>query len=546
MFRLIWLVICTFVFVGTLSHDARAWLWNETSLVTINGENFSAHDFRDWWQHWQEKDMAFPETPDEFVDWQLMAQEGARMQLDSEPSYQRKVHTFLKVRSLMMLKNEEVDSKIRPRLTRESMWSIYEKEYCPRWEIEVFFFATEALAAEKAKGLREGTISFEELNALSAKEGGPLYHESKWLRYPRVKEDWISALKGRKPGFITPPQAMGDKFIILHFLAEKGPEDEDFGEVEGGIRSKLADRISAELTSKLFESLQKKYEVVVDEGVLATIGKEALDFESSEKAVVTTSQGNISAGALQALLAKERTFRKKFSFTPEEMHTLKKRVVNNMLAQTLISWESMNRHYEKKEPFSFVYQFYRKHRLTKEIEKRFIRPKAKLDDGEAKAYYIDNQQKYAQSKIISYALAEGEEDLIKRMRQEVIAGADFMAVAAKHFPGGLPVQHVPEDHLGAELKGPLLSLHKGEVSPPFTSNNNFAMVKLVNRKSANPVPFRQVKDEIQKELSAKKFAASRKEFLDLLKEKSVIEINMKTWNKLHKELEQQYESKKNK
>lgn len=544
MFRLTWLVLCTLFFVGIISTDARAWFWNDSVLLTINGEEYLVEDYRDWWQNWQEENMALPESPDEFIDWQLMAQEGSRMQLESEPSYQRKVETFLKVRSLMILKNEEIDSKAKPR--RQDLWSVYEKEYCPRWKIAVFFFETEEQAADKGKALRVGEISVEDLKALPAKEGGPLFSEAKWLRYPQIKEDWLASLKGKKPGFITAPRAMGKHFIFLYFAEEKGPEEEDFAKVKAGIQAKVKDQISADLTYKLVQRLKKQYQVVVDEDFLATIGETPLDLETSERPVVKTTQGDISAGALQAMMAKERQFRKQYNFSPEDGESLKKRVVASMLAQTLISWEAMNRHYEEKGPFVAVYQFYRNHRLTKEIEKRFIRPNAKLAEGEAKAYYEVNQQKFSYPEMVSFVLAEGEEELIKRMRQDITKGEDFFAVTGKHFPGGLPVQQVPVDHLAAEMKEPLLALKKGEVSMPFAMQKNFALAKLVNRRPAMPVPFMQVKDEINKKLSDEKFAASRKDFLEQLKKKSSIKINSRTWNKLRKELEQQYEAKENK
>lgn len=544
MFGLRQLLLCVLVLVGATTHEARAWFWDEPPLLTINGENFTAQDYRDWWQNWQEENIPLPASPDSFIEWQLLAQEGLRMQLDTEPGFQRKVETFLKVRSLMILKNEEVDSRIKP--TREELWAVYEKEYCPRWQIAVFFFATEAQAAAKGAALREGAIAVEELQALPAKDGGPLYYEAKWLRYPQIKEEWLSSLKGSSPGFITPPQAMGKHFIILHFAAEKGPEEGDFAKVKAGIQSKVRDQISAELTFKLVEELKKKYQVVVDEEFLATIGDIPLDLETSERAVIKTTQGDISAGALQAMIAKERQFRKQYKFSPEDADSLKKRVVANMLAQTLISWEAMDRHYEEKAPFAATYQFYRKHRLTREMEKRYIRPQALVTEAEARAYYEENLQKFSLPEMISYALVEGEEELINRMRQEIIRGEDFFAVAAKHFPGGLPVQQVPVSHLDLVLQGPLLALHKGEVSRPFPLQNNFAMAKMVNRRPAMPVPFTQVKEEIDKKLSDEKFAAARTEFLDLLKEKSTIKVNTKIWNKLHKELEQQHESKENK
>ncbi len=544
MFKVVWLVVCTLFFVGGQSQEAAAWIWGDPSLVTINDEKFSTQDYRNWWQNWQEENMSVPESPDDFVNWQLMAQEGSRMQLESEPAYQRKVETFVKVRSLMILKQEEIDSKVKP--SRKEMWAIYEKDYCPRWNIAVLFFETEELAAEKGKALRAKATTVEALKEVPAEKGGPLFYEAKWLRYPKVKEDWLSSLEGKRPGYFTDPMPMGKHFIILNFVEERGPEEEDFNKVKKAIESKVVDRQSAELTAKLVEKLKKKYEVQVDEEFLTTIGETPLDLETAEKPVVQTSKQNVSAGDLQAMMAKERQFRKQYKFQAEEAEALKKRVVANLLAQTLISWEARDRHFEEKEPFKPVYEFYTKHRLAKEIEKRFIRPKAKLDEGEAKAYYEKNQEKYSHPEMISYILVEGEEELIKRMRQDIVQGEDFFAVVEKHFPGGVPAQQLPVSHLDTALQGPVLGLKKGEVSQPFALQKNFAMAKLVNRRQAMPVPFMKVKDEIVKKLTDEKFASSRQEFLDQLKEQSTIKVNAKAWQKLRKELVKKDEGKENK
>jgi hypothetical protein len=544
MSKVAWLVLCTCLFVGGSNHNARAWFWNDSSLATINGETFSTQDYQNWWENWQEENMDVPASPEEFINWQLMAQEGERMQLDREMDYQRKVATFLKVRALMIFKNEEVDSKVK--ISQDELWAIYAKEYSPRWQIGVFFFETEEVAAQQGDALRRGTLSGEELKNLSVKEGGPLFTEAKWLRRPQIKEEWLTVLTGKKAGHITPPQPMGKYFIILNFMEEKGPTEEDFATLKTSIARKISKQRSGELTVQLVEQLKRKYQVVVDQEFLATIEDTPLDLERSEQPVITTNQENISAGALQAMIAKERQFRKQYKFQPEDSAALKERVVASMLGQTLISWEAIDRHYENKQPFKTTYDFYRKHRLTKEIEKRFIRPNAELEDGEVLAFYEKNQHLYSSPEVISFAVVEGEPELINRMRQEMVQGEDFFAVTSKHFPNGLPIQQVPLNHIEEGLKTPLLALSKGEVSAPFTFNKNSAMVKLVNRRSAVPVPFKQVKDELTKKLGDEKFTTSRKDFLTILKKKSAITVNQKTWTKLYNELLQQNESKETK
>lgn len=537
------LLLCTCLLVGGMSHNAHAWFWNK-SLVTINGESFAEQDYRDWWQNWQEPNMPLPTSLDDFINWQLMAQEGQRMQLDLEANYQRKLDTFLKVRSLMIFKNQEVDSKIQ--VNPAALWKIYVEEYCPRWQVGVFFFESKENAAEKGEYLRQGTLSIEELKAIPSKEGGPLFSEAKWLRRPQIKEDWISVLRDKEVGHITAPTPMGHFFIILHFMEEKGPQQDDFSTVQSFIETKVRKQQSAELTEKLVAKLQLQYQVVVDQEFLATIGDTPLNQEHSARPVITTNKENFSAGALQVMIAKERQFRKQYNFQPEDAAALKKRVVASMLAQTLVSWEAMARHYEKKEPFKSTYEFYHRHRLTKEIEKRFIRPKSQLEEAEILVYYENNQHLYSHPEIINFILVEGEEELINRMRLEITQGDDFSFVVKKHFPSGLSVQQLPINHIEGELKAPLLALSKGEVSQPFTMQRNAAMVKLVSRRSAVPVPFEQIKDELAQKLSEEKFNTTRAQFLSILKNKSTIKVNSKKWTKLQQELAQQHESKETK
>lgn len=541
MSKLVSILLCTCFLLGASLQTSHAWFWQNKPLVTINDEVFTDQDYRNWWLNWQEPEMDVLSSMDTFIDWQLMAQEGQRMQLDTEPSYQRKIDTFLKVRALMIFKSEAVDSKVK--MTQKELWAMYEKDYTPRLNIAVFFFKTEENATTQGNLLRQNKISFDDLKNLSQKDGGPLFNETKWLRRPQIKEGWLSALEGQTAGYITPARPMGDYFIFLNLLEEKGGDKADFATLESSLERKLRKQKSTELTIQLLEDLKKKYEVVIDEEFLAAIDETPLELQLAEKPLITTNQENISGGALQAMMAKERQFRKQYDFKNEDISTLKQRVVNGMLAQTLISWEAIAQHYENKQPFKNTYDFYRRHRLTKEIERRFISPKATLGEGEAKLYYEKNQDQYTYPESVSYVLVEGEKELIKRIHKDIVQGANFTTVVNKHFPNGLVTKQSALSQLTPELKAPLLALKRGEVSTPFTLDGNGALVKLMQRKSAIPIPFKQVKEELSQNLSKEKFISSKRDFLTILKGKSTIKINTKKWAKLHHDLTLENNSK---
>ena len=44
------LFLCAF-FVGGSVHDVFAWSWGDKSLVVINGQEYAAEDYRNWWRY---------------------------------------------------------------------------------------------------------------------------------------------------------------------------------------------------------------------------------------------------------------------------------------------------------------------------------------------------------------------------------------------------------------------------------------------------------------------------------------------------------------
>ena len=113
MFRINRLIIlcCLIVFCGS-GKSLAAWPWEAKSLVTINGISYAAEDYRQWWQIWKEPDSKVPEEPEKFIKWKLMVQEAEVMELDKSADFQKSVETFLNARTRMILKYDEVDSKL--------------------------------------------------------------------------------------------------------------------------------------------------------------------------------------------------------------------------------------------------------------------------------------------------------------------------------------------------------------------------------------------------------------------------------------------------
>lgn len=538
------LCLCFLCVAGLAPGSALAWFGGEKSLVTINGTEYSASAFKSWWQNWREQDTPLPETPDPFIEWHLLAQEATSMQLYQEPEYRAKVATFVKVRSLMMLKDEEVDRKVV--ISDSDIEGVYQKQYALRARVRSFIYPSEAEARKAAEDLRSGARSADELMTLPPGEGGASQHEERWLRVPQMPEPWLQLLTGAKPGDVLDPVVVeqGAVFVRVEELAPGDPKDMEL--FRESIVRDLRTQKSHELTVELVEALKKKYSVQVDEEVLARIGEEQPDAELADKVLISSSQGNITAENLWVNMRNERSFREKNQFQAQAFADLKNRVLSSIIAQTVVSWEALGRQYQEKEPFRQVYNFYCENRLNKEMEKRFVEPKTKVEEAELEKFYQENPDLFTRPEMVSFMLLEGEEVVIQRMWQEIAAGREFSEVAVRHVPGGPPVQTIPVNHLDSGLQEVVPLLRKGEVSRPFTLGTGSAMVRLINRIPKTPLPFESVSEQIHKELSQEKKQQARQDLLRRLKERSDIRVNAGVWNTLRKELEKSDDAGKTK
>ena len=529
--------VCVFLlsYAGLAQERAvAAWFWEETNLATVNGTEYSAQDFKNWWWNWREEATPLPESPEEFIEWQLLVQEATKMQLFLEPTYRSKVGTFLKVRSLMLLQEEEVNGKVS--VSDGEVRNFYREEYIPKLRARVFYYIAGSPTEERITALRNGILSVEEFIALKPEEGGATYHEEKVFRIPQLQGEWRALLKDAKVGEITQPVTMDKGVVVLKIEERHGEDPQDLEQLKGIILKKLHARKADELTARLVDILGKKYNMQVDEEVLAQIDLSPPPEELANKLVISSKQGDVTAANFWGSLQSEKNFREKNKFPPEEVDVLKKRVLASMISQTVVSWEAADRHYEEKEPFKWVYRFYCDHRLNKEIEKRLVEPKVKVDEPELEQFYRENSERFSHPEMVDFMLLEGETQTISAMWQKISAGHDFFEVAAEHVPGGPSLQQLPVSQLGQELKEIVSSLRPGEVSLPFAFKNGSALVRLVNYREKVPVPFFQVKEQIRQELSRLKYQQAREELLRRLKEGSEISINPKVWKKLRKEL----------
>jgi len=509
---------------------------NAQNLIDIEGTEYSIGDFKLWWQNWHEKGMPFPKTLDSFIEWQLLAREATKMEMFKVPRFRHKIDTFLKVRAIMSLKNEEVDSKID--IPENALREIYEEQYAPQRNFQLIFYKTKESATKAYEELRQSKVSNPaDLQDKPIEEGKPDGFQEKLLRPREITPQWQETAKNIKEGETSEPLPYNHGYLLIHLKSIKDGTEADFQNKKKTIKRKLWKQQKKELTRNLIKKLHEKYHVKIDQDILDNLDTENIPPELATKNIFTSTFMSLSVNQFAQKVLDEKELRRKMTFKPMDQKKFNKMVLGNIITQTLINQEAISRHYENNPPLKDNYKFYYKHRLVSEFEYQIFKtPSKNISDKEISAYYQDNMTQFTSPETVTYAEVIGEEAAVKKIWMGVLAGGDFSELAEKHL-GLKPLNKtIAVTHLDPNTKNMIKNLVTNEVCPPFHSGNHSSMVKLIKRGKTTYIPLESVKQTISRKLESKKYKKLRDDYLAQLKTKTSITVNKNAWQTLQKEL----------
>ncbi len=515
--------------------------FGKSAVVKVNHEAFSREDVLKWWKYWKEKGMTFPETAKPFVDWVLLSQEARAMGMEDDPSYKRKVQVFIEVRSLLQLRYDEVGKKIK--LNPEVLWKEYERAYVPR--LRMFALVTDKpKEAEKWKAEIQTPEDFQRLYEKLKKEKKA--KDFKWERPMSIPDELKKPLLSAKAGDIIGPVKYRMWTYLFWVKERKGADKEDYQKLHRKIAVEYKKRESARLTRELIQRLKKNYNIQVDKELLKQIGLEKLPDDVAKKDVVKIGDKSMTAEQLQAALKREVKLRVKKGGKPtaEQLDRLKEGIINNTIAQTLTTWEALNRHYEK-TALKDICDFYKRHRLVRELENKVFWPEVKVTDEDVRKYYQEHLKDFTRPARVEIAVIRTkDEKLIRKTYRRIHQGEDFFDVARDVMFHGVHPERRALDNLVPEMVAALKSMKPGDISPIIKFKDWYAIVKLIRRYPEQAHPFKMVKKSLRKELLKKRFNEVRDAYLEKLRSRSKIEVDADAWKSIKKSLEKKDEPKK--
>ncbi len=521
------------VLTGSVT-SARAWnLWgNSAPLLTVNGENYSCQDYRDWWREWRETDQ-LPTSPDDYVNWLLLANEAAQMQLQDQPGYQKKITTFLKVRSMMLLKKEEIDDKVViPDDT--TLHQFYLDNFVPHWQLRTVTFRTREDLDQflTAYAASPDSTTEELLLSLALTPHDYLLSSAVWDRPYHLPEKIATLLRATGESRFSDPYPWRKTWQVIEVLATEPASDDDFNQLRKSLRELHLKRQRNELTAQLIARLRKKYPVEIDQKLLESIGYDGVPEDLKQQVVLKFLTYRVTAGELQAAakrqydsLAPQQKMKVPFTKTRQQ-------VLEAIISQNLVDAEALERHYEERPSLKSTFNFYRKHRLIKELERQIIQPEvAKVSDEAIRQAY--EQHKVALSGAPLVEIVRGETtdpDLAARLHARLREGEDFSAIMAVLGNSDSKPEKLPLQHLVEPLQEKLKTLRPGQAAM-VEDGQNYIFIRLIKAPKQEIVAFDKVKKSLEDELKRNAFIQKKHDVVKQLRDRSTIEIDQQQWQR---------------
>jgi len=527
------LLACLVILPAT---QARAWFFDDDTLLTINGQKYTTEDFKRWWKLIKDEDSSFPETPDRYIEWLLLSREAKQMGLDTDPAFKRQTRIFLQSRTLLMVKYDDVDSRIN--ISEADIEARYAQIYTPHWLVEQFEFKDEATAMAAWQELEAGTLTESELLERTPEQGGPVNAGEVWVNPKSIDAGWRAIFEKQKVGEMVNPSEHKNGRRLFYLKDQKGRDDEEFAKVHDELEHKLWKEQEDALTLALLAQLRDQYEVEVNDELIEALDVNVDPESLTDAVVIKTNRENVTEQQFAAVvhrLMKSRGEAAHAAVDKEKASKLKAETLSNIIATNLTNWASLDRHYEEKEPFKWEYDFNYNHRLVIALEDRLFDEQEKTTDDEIKQYYQENIGRYTQPTMVKLYIVDETQGPIDKIWADVAAGRKFKQAVKEYDKLDVKLLETPANHLDPEVKPIVDKLNAGETSQIFDAQDVRLIVHLVDRTPETLLPLERAKESIRRKLIKEKLAKARHEYVDALKSSLKIEVKQRQWEAIQKE-----------
>jgi len=236
---------------------------------------------------------------------------------------------------------------------------------------------------------------------------------------------------------------------------------------------------------------------------------------------------------IENTLIKQQAKKMKIDVSDREV----REVVENIKKQHLITEEELKEQL-KKENLSYD-EFLKGIRITllrNKVLARVITPEVNLTEKALKDYYDSHFDEFTEEElhlqqIFISGLREDSKERADFVYDSLSKGIPFEELAKQYSddPSGKyggDVGYVKKEELIPEIREAIKDLREGSYARTIQSRYGFHILKLVNRKKGDIIPFEKAKEDIKRRLIMEESEKRYKDFIDKLKRSSYIEVKL--------------------
>ena len=291
---------------------------------------------------------------------------------------------------------------------------------------------------------------------------------------------------------------------------------------------------------------------------------------SSGKVIASVNGKAIFKSEFDRMLAgyKKRAARIGRPLTEADLKTVKNRILENLIDAELLYQQSqkegikidekvINERIEKMKkrfPNEDAYQkaLKRMHVSEKEFRAEIqralaidellykVRKNITVTDKESKTYYHNNQNLFKQPEQVKISMIlikvkpndEKSKKIqarkkIEAVQKKLAQGEDFGKLAKAYSEGpnaqrGGAWGYLKRGHVGKALEDEAFALKVGEVSKIFETPSGYHLIKVIDKKPAGPIPYKEVEKMIKRRLKREKQKTAIHEYIENLKKSAKI------------------------
>ncbi|NPA40602.1 MAG: hypothetical protein GXO57_09210 [Thermodesulfobacteria bacterium] len=493
-----------------------------------DGSTYTVKDFCFWWKNWRNSPNATLQTIDPYIKWLLFLKEAKKMDLENSYAYREKVLIYRKVRDLLHLQYDEVESKIH--ITDKALWHFYEKNFKPIYVVKNFYFKKKSKATSFMKKLK----SLKDCEKLF-KNSPDIWKGYFWVRPWSCPNTAKSVLfKQTLPsGSILGPVKWNKVWAVVCIEKTYAGGKKDYLKIKAQLKHIYQKMLEDKLTDELIRKLKKKYKIQFNATLYSKIGFTEVPKALKNKILLRIADRFLTAEGFHEMLLKEYQFRFAMVNPKDEksVSKFKKFVLNSIIAQNLVEIEALNRGYEKQEPFKRELNFYKKNLLVKEFVNFVILPKLKVTDEDVKKFIKEHENMIGWKRLVTAVFVQtSQKSLVEKVKEELLKGRELEDILDDlGFANYVTTQSLQDYPLGIRKDiweapiGKVLFLKTGRY---------YCIIKVLKKEKLRRKITPEVKWKIKNFIARKKFEKLEKALYEKLEKSYAVKVNSKLWNSI--------------